>query len=341
MGKNRYPCGSPCFYRHGCAQWRMGGCIAKGGEDMSGMYRNRLKGGRAQKHTRIRGGIQLMSAVFWNGYGAGFAGGKIFTGKTKALCVPVLNCYSCPGALGACPIGALQTVLGGIGGKFPFYVLGLLMLFGVLLGRLVCGFLCPFGFVQDLLYRLPVKKLSVPKKLDIPLRRLKYGILLVFVILLPLFGADAMGVTPPYFCKYICPAGTLEGALPLMLTNQALRVLAGALFRWKLLVMLLVLLAASSVSRFFCRYLCPLGAFYSLFHKFGLYQMEFVKEKCIGCEKCEQVCPMAISVREDSNSPECIRCGKCKAVCPTRAIDAGFAKPKGEENASDKAISPE
>ena len=106
---------------------------------MSGVHRNRIV-----SRQRI---IQLISAALLNGYAAGFQKGKIFTGGTKAVCVPVLNCYSCPGALGACPIGSLQAAVGGVRHHFPFYVLGLLTLFGVVLGRAVCGLLCPLGLV--------------------------------------------------------------------------------------------------------------------------------------------------------------------------------------------------
>lgn len=170
---------------------------------MSRMYRHRVI-----SFQRV---VQLIAAALFNGYLIGFQKGKIFTGSTKAFCVPVLNCYSCPGALGACPIGALQTALGGIRHHFPFYVLGLLMLFGITMGRLVCGLLCPFGLVQDLLYKIPLRKRKVPKSIDRPARFLKYIILLVAVILLPAFAITSTKVTPPYFCQYICPAGTLEG----------------------------------------------------------------------------------------------------------------------------------
>ena len=118
---------------------------------MPGMHRNRLKGRISRQRV-----IQLAAAVLFNGYVIGFGKGRIFTGKSKAICVPVLNCYSCPGALGACPIGALQASLGGMKHHFPFYVLGMLMLFGIVLGRVVCGLLCPFGLVQDLLDRKSV-----------------------------------------------------------------------------------------------------------------------------------------------------------------------------------------
>ncbi len=282
---------------------------------MSGMHRDRI---------RIQRIAQLAAAALFNGYVAGFQKGRIYTGKSKALCVPVLNCYSCPGALCACPVGALQTALGGPERKFPFYVLGFLMLFGVLFGRLVCGMLCPFGLVQDLLHKIPVPKFAVPKKADRPARRIKYVILLAMVVLLPAFAVTKTGVRPPYFCKYICPAGTLAGGVPHLLCNPALRQAAGSLFGWKLAVLLLILAASACIHRPFCRYLCPLGAFYSAFNRFSFYQMRLDKEKCIGCKKCETACPMAVEVTENINSPECIRCGKCKSVCPAQAISSGF-----------------
>ncbi len=300
---------------------------------MSGMHRNRLKRTpKEHRHDRFRMLAQLISAVIINGYAAGFVGGKIFTGKSKMLCVPVLNCYSCPGALGACPVGALQAVAGGRKHNVSFYVLGTLMLFGVLLGRLICGFLCPFGFIQDLLYKIPLPKITVPKKLDKALRFLKYAVLLFFVLLLPVLAANQFGVGAPWFCKYICPAGTLEGGIPLLLMNEGLRKAAGVLFSWKTGVLVLVILGSLFISRFFCRYLCPLGAFYSLFNRFALYRMNVDKEKCIDCGKCEAVCPMAVEVTKNINCGECIRCGKCRAACPNNAITADICKERKKED---------
>lgn len=289
---------------------------------MSGMHRNRV--GRHRISTRRI--IQLIAAVILNGYVIGFAQKRIFTGRSKALCVPVLNCYSCPGALGSCPIGSLQAVLGGVHRKFPFYVLGSLMLFGILMGRLICGFLCPFGLIQDLLHKIPHPKVTIPTKIDRPLRYIKYVILVVFVILLPAFIGPAVGVNPPYFCEYICPAGTLEGGIPLVLTNPTLRNITGALFNWKMGVLIFMLVGAVLIPRFFCRYFCPLGAFYALFNRFSFYHMELDKGKCTGCRKCERLCPMQVEVTKNINSPECIRCGICKENCPEGAIRSGISR---------------
>lgn len=291
---------------------------------MSGMYRNRInRNEQGKRRISFQLIVQLVSAALLNGYAAGFANGKIFTGKSKSFCVPVLNCYSCPGALGACPIGSLQAVLSGKR-HFPFYVLGTLMFFGVILGRMACGLLCPFGLVQDLLHKIPLPKCKVPRKADRPARYLKYTVLLLLVILLPAFGSASGGVNPPYFCKYICPAGTLGGGIPLMIANPQLRQLAGILFDWKIIVLFLILAASLFIHRFFCRYLCPLGAFYSIFNRFSFYQMHMDQAKCIRCGKCDESCPMAVEVTKNINSSECIRCGKCKTVCPTEAVSGNF-----------------
>jgi polyferredoxin len=235
--------------------------------------------------------------------------------------------------LGACPVGSLQAALSGTEKRFPFYVIGSMTLFGVICGRLLCGFVCPFGFIQDLLHKIPVKKIRIPKKIDKVLRFLKYAIFIVFVILLPLLLNDEYGLSSPYFCKLICPAGTLEGGIPLLLTNEGLRSMAGLLFGWKTALLVIILIACIFIHRFFCKYLCPLGAFYALFNKFSLYRLNLDKEKCINCKKCEQICPMDVDVTANINSAECIRCGKCKAVCPTVAIKT---EPLIKKNINDK-----
>lgn len=290
---------------------------------MSGMHRDRMKGPKKPRLSFQRT-IQLLAAVLFNGYAIGFWKGRIFTGGSKAFCVPVLNCYSCPGALGACPIGSLQSVLGDRRSGFPFYVLGTLMLFGVVLGRAVCGLLCPFGLVQDLLHKIPVKKVKVPTLIDRPARYTKYVILLVIVVLLPAFAPTETGIVSPYFCKYICPAGTLGGGIPLLLSNPSLRQAAGLLFGWKTLVLAAILIASMVIHRPFCKYLCPLGAFYALFNRFSFYQMHLDGSRCVDCKQCERACPMDVEVTRNINSPECIRCGKCKSVCLTGAISCGF-----------------
>ena len=273
---------------------------------------------------------QIAFAALFNGYAAGFARGRIFGGKTKLICVPVLNCYSCPGALGSCPIGALQAVLSDRRYSFSFYVLGFLMLFGAIFGRLICGLMCPFGLLQDLLYKIPLPKCDLPKKLDRALRYLKYAVLAVIVIVLPIILTNDYGMGTPYFCKWLCPAGTLEGGLPLLAANESLRSSAGGLFISKLVILIVCIVVSILIYRPFCKYICPLGAVYSLFNSFSLFQLKLDETKCVGCGKCEKACRMKVDVRNDPCSGECIRCGECVRVCPTGAIKQGIISPIGD-----------
>lgn len=270
--------------------------------------------------------IQVLSAIATNGYIQGFLNSTIYQGKTKVVCVPGLNCYSCPGALGACPIGSLQGSLGRKQQHYSLYVLGFLLGFGILFGRFICGFLCPFGFLQELIYKIKTKKIKIKHKIDRHLRFIKYIILIVFVILLPMFLLSDYGISSPYFCKWICPVGTLEAGIPLVIGNEDLQALTGWLFNWKVAVLAVVLIMSVLIHRFFCKYMCPLGAIYGLFNKISFYRLDYDKDKCISCFKCHNACMMNVKVTEKPNSMECIRCGDCKKACPTGAIDLGFRK---------------
>ncbi len=266
--------------------------------------------------------FQAAFAAITNGYVIGFITGKIYQGNAKFMCVPGLNCYSCPGALGSCPIGSLQAVLSRRGTFISYYVLGILILFGVTMGRLVCAFLCPFGLVQDLLYKIKSPKITVPKKPDKLLRWLKYAILALFVVLFPIFLTDAYGLGEPFFCKWICPSGTLFGGVPLLSLNENLRGLVGALFSWKLFVLVAIIALSVFIYRPFCKYLCPLGAFYALFNKVSIYKLNLDQAKCVSCGACEKACKMNVAVTKDINSAECIRCGDCKRSCNFGAISS-------------------
>ncbi len=290
------------------------------------------RGGKSLLIAKYRWLVGVLATFLSNIHIANFAKGSLYRGKAKSVCVPGLNCYSCPAATGACPIGAFQAVVGSADFGFSYYITGIAIFVGVMLGRVVCGFLCPFGWFQELLYKIPSRKIST-KKVGW-LTYVKYFVLAVFVVLLPMIVMDEVGLSNPFFCKYICPAGILEGAIPLALADSSIRAALGLLFSWKLAVLALVVLGSVMVYRPFCKWLCPLGAFYSLFNSIAFVSLTIDRNKCISCGKCNRVCKMDVNVMEHENDRECIRCGHCIKACPTNAIS--FACPFSHRNSEMK-----
>ena len=260
--------------------------------------------------------MQLYFALLFNANLKGFISGNIYTGDTKKFCAPGINCYSCPGAVGACPLGTLQGAFGAEKSTW-FYVGGILLLYSVMFGRMICGWLCPFGWIQDLLH-----KIKTPKVKKSPVTRLlsylKYVILVFFVFIVPIL--YALRDTPlPAFCKYICPAGTIEGGILLLSNevNNSYFSMLGPIFTWKFLLMVSILVGCIFVFRLFCRFLCPLGALYGLFNRISVFGIQLNRDKCVDCNKCIATCKTDIHHVGDQ---ECISCGECIAVCPTGAI---------------------
>lgn len=268
---------------------------------------------------RIRLFFQILYTIVTNGYLYGFLNGKIYKGSLKYACVPGLNCYSCPGAIASCPLGALQAALNKHNFEVPFAVLGFFFVFGSIFGRFVCGWLCPFGLVQDLLHKIPLFR----KKKQLPYHSiLKYGKYVV------LFGLVVIGSSflftgfakIPAFCKFLCPSGTLMGAIPLLSMDEQLRSQVGGLFYWKLSILIVLILLSIKIYRPFCQYLCPLGAIYGWFNRFSLVQIHWEKDTCISCMACQRACPANLPPEKISVSVECIKCGQCVDACPKKCL---------------------
>ncbi|MCK4409383.1 MAG: 4Fe-4S binding protein, partial [Candidatus Eisenbacteria sp.] len=261
--------------------------------------------------------VQFTALLFTNSYFAAISRAGFYQGALKGVCVPVLNCYACPLAWGSCPIGALQHFI--IVRQFPFYVLGILGLIGVFVGRFPCGWLCPFGWFQEIVYKLKLPKFSAPNWL----RHMKY------VVLVVVCGLIAWWTYEPWFCK-ICPAGTLEGGLPWLLWQA--RGSDGAegmsfltwVFGLKVVILAALVLLMGMMRRPFCRFICPLGALLGLSNKFSLLQMDTHLDdcaiayamgsdfkNCASCMHCSKDCPMGLKVPEEIGSVDCIRCMNC------------------------------
>lgn len=274
---------------------------------------------KIKKHYRLI--IQTITLFAYNFYLKGILVGQIFKGFTKGLCVPGLNCYSCPAAGFSCPLGALQQSYMRIKRGINTYSIGLLLLFSTLFGRVICGYACPFGFFQELLYKIPTIKLKPNFKY---LKYLKYLILVVFVIGIPIIiSIEGQSAGYPAFCKYICPQGTISGGL-LMISNKSLRMMFGNTFFLKLFILIIIIASAIFIFRPFCRIICPLGAIYGLFNSIAIVRINVDNSKCVGCNACKNACPVMLDPTKECNSTECVRCGKCISSCHTGAI--GFKK---------------
>ena len=290
------------------------------------------------RNLDLRKKVQIASLLIHNGYlGFLFGGSTLYQGIFKNICAPGLNCHSCPSAFFACPIGVLQNILA-TPFYFPnflnilFYIVGFLLFWAVLFGRFICGWLCPFGFIQELLYKIPHPKfnfssyLSSKWGLNYVLKFrifLKSLVLVVFVFLFPVFVREGLyGVIA--FCKYLCPAGTLEASLPQIFLQTELLNSISFLFYFKLAGLLFILLLCIMEERFFCKFICPLGLIYGVFNRVSFLSLYLEKGKCALCKECKRNCSQGLVFSKVDDqwifSTECIRCLECKSVCPKNAI---------------------
>lgn len=249
--------------------------------------------------SRWRGWVQGLTALLTNSY--------VTQSFTKSIPCPSLNCYACPAAAFACPIGSVQHFVGQH--KFPLYVLGLLSLVGVVIGRASCGWFCPFGWFQEWMHKIPVPKLRLPNRFNWTR----------YLVLIGLVGVVPFLTGQPWFSK-LCPAGTLEAALPVVGLNPDLQAQIGVLFWIKIALLVIFLVWMMVTLRPFCRWVCPLGAIWSPFNPISLFRLEVSPGQCGQCNQCQAVCPVDIRVYENPNSDACIRCLACVRTCPKNCI---------------------
>jgi ferredoxin-type protein NapH len=236
--------------------------------------------------------FQGLGAVLPNAYVQGFLSVSLYQGPLKGVCTPLLNCYACPSALLSCPIGALQRFA--VTGKVSYYTVGTLSVIGAGVGRMTCGTLCPFGALQDLLYKFRGWKASLPEWT----RYLRYVVLAALVFAIP------YATRENWFSK-LCPMGTLSAGLP-----------------W-VTILLFFVTTSTMVKRPFCRAACPLGAVFSLFNKASFLQLAWDPDTCTRCGKCQKICPVDIRPDRNRTNPDCLRCLDCTR-CPSLKLTTVF-----------------
>ena len=255
-----------------------------------------------------------------NGYLKGFIpAGTLWQGQSRGFCVPVLNCYACPASIFACPIGTLQHFV--IIRAVPMYFLGLFVTFCMAIGRMACGTICPFGYMQEILYKFQSSKLRIPAWMTY----IKYAVLAGLVIVIPFYTLQ------PWFSK-LCPVGTLIGGLPWVTLNPEIRMMIHELFWVKVALLIMVVVLSAFSKRPFCRVICPLGAIFSFFNRISILRLSWNEEWCTHCDKCTRICPMDISIYKDANNHNCIRCLDC-TQCPAVSVVIGPGEvrvPAGE-----------
>jgi polyferredoxin len=241
-------------------------------------------------------------------------------------CIPgcVFHCYSCPLSAFACPVGVMANyaALLPVVGEAPYLLIGVLLLVGAAGGSIVCGWACPFGFLQDLLGKITSRKILLPAWTGC----IRYIVLVGLVILLPaILGYKGISFDKQVvsICR-LCPAGALEAGVPYSV-QSALAGNGWIMSGLKTGILLTFLAAALFIHRPWCRMFCPLGGLLALFNRFSLFHLRFNPKQCVECNLCRSRCSMGVKVDQAVNVTGCIRCLEC-ATCG--AIEPCFALPQ-------------
>ena len=236
----------------------------------------------------------------------------------------VFHCYSCPLSSFACPIGVMANyaALLPVVGEIPYLLIGMLLLVGATTGSLICGWACPFGFLQDLLGKISPRKISLPSWIGY----FRYVVFVGLVLLLPaILGYKGIPFDEQVvsICR-LCPAGAVEAGLPYSVQG----LLAGngwVMSGLKTGILVAFIGGAIFIQRPWCRIFCPLGGLLALFNRFSLFHLRFNAKECVECNLCRSRCSMGVKVDQAVNVTGCIRCLEC-TTCG--ALEPCFALPK-------------
>jgi polyferredoxin len=250
--------------------------------------------------------VQVLAAILLT---SNFAGAGLGN-----ACIPILYCEACALTWLGCPIGIMASAIAFH--EIPWLILAIVFGSALVVGRWFCGWICPSGLVQDWLYKIPSRKIEIPRWT----RFIKYAVLLGPVIAIAYYFTKD---NPYFFCSW-CPTATASVVIPQAIQFRELE------FDWGLLrlaILVLVIILAVMNHRSFCKVLCPVGAMVSLTSRLSWLAIRLDAERCKRCKTCDKECPMDVQVesRKDSgdpinSDPECVNCLTCESVCAKEAI---------------------
>ncbi|MBD3191992.1 MAG: 4Fe-4S binding protein [Candidatus Heimdallarchaeota archaeon] len=291
-----------------------------------------LEAMNARKVRLFRWLVQIFSFVLINGGLIGL--GWIF------LPLPINQPAAAP----------FTTIVGGFdvfqemisNGVFPFLVFGISLLIGGIFGRMLCGWVCPFGFFQDIMKLVPVKKWKISKPLNKGLRDIRSVIFWCVIIVTGFVGYRELINEPIDFGVFqnqpwtpFNPAATLFVMFFYMVFwkhypggTEDFKIGDWRFMFYFRIILLLVFVGLSIfIPRFYCRYICPIGYVMGYTAKYSLIGIARNPARCTRCGACEDMCE-AVSMQvpildysyERVRDTNCINCGACLDACPHGAI---------------------